>query len=117
AQELMNDGFGDDQLVDLAFGQAPSLLPANGPYVPFEIAHPSLAGVVTDEVAHGLAWKLDLLGRDAVLIDLPRYQVLKRDVDFFLLGIALQFDDLHAISQWLSDWVQHVGGGNEEHFG
>jgi hypothetical protein len=70
---------------------------------------------MADHVADRLFRKFDLLFRDSVLFDLPRNQVLERDVDFLLFGVALQFDDLHAVAQRLRNRIEHVRGGNEQH--
>ena len=64
---------------------------------------------------HRLFRKFDLLRRDAVLFDLPRNQVLERDVDLFFLGVTLQFDDLHAVAQRLGDRIEHVRRRDEQH--
>src|SRR5262249_9543950 len=85
--------------------------------VPLEVAYARLAGVMANEMAHRLAWKFDLIGRNPVLLDLPRNQVLERDVDLLLFRITLQFDDLHAITQRLSDRIEHVRRGDEQYFG
>src|SRR5437016_13190789 len=37
-------------------------------------------------------------------------------MDFLFLRVALQFDDLHAVAQRLSNGIKHVGGRDEEDF-
>src|SRR5437016_2411001 len=37
-------------------------------------------------------------------------------MDFLFLRVALQFDDLHAVTQRLSNGIKHVGGRDEEDF-
>ena len=71
---------------------------------------------MANDVAHRLFGKLDLLRRDSVFVDLTRNQVLERDVDFFFLCVALEFDDLHAIAQRFGNGIKHVRGRNEEDF-
>src|SRR5580692_4089438 len=45
--------------------------------------------VVPDDVAHAFFRKFNLLGGHTVLFNLPRNQVLKRDVDFFFFRVTL----------------------------
>ena len=52
---------------------------------------------------------------DAVLLDLPRDQVLERDVYLFFFGVALQLDDLHAVAQRLGNRIEQVRRGDEQH--
>ncbi len=52
---------------------------------------------------------------DAVLLDLARDEVALGDVDLFLLRVAGEFDDLHAVEQRAGDGVELVGGADEEH--
>ena len=85
------------------------------PNVAFQAAHARFPRVVPDDVAHRLFRKFDLLGRDPVLVNLPRNQVLERDVNLLFLGVALQFDDLHAIAQRLRNRIEHVRRRNEQH--
>ena len=99
----------------LPSARSPRLLAADRTDSALQAAHARFARVVADDVAHRLFRKLDLFGRDSVLLNLPRNQVLECDVNFFFLGVALQFDDLHAIAQRLGDGVEHVRGGDEEH--
>jgi len=70
---------------------------------------------VPNDVADSFFGKLDLLRRDSVFLNLPRNQILKRNVDLLFFGVALKFDDLHAIAQRLRDGIEHVCRGNEEH--
>ena len=115
AQKFLHDLLGDDQLLGLPFRQAARLLAADGADGAFQVAHSRLARVVTDDVADRFFRKFDLLLRDSVFLDLPRDQVLERDVNLFFLGVALQFDNLHAVAQRLGDRIEHVRGGDEQH--
>ena len=37
-------------------------------------------------------------------------------MNFLFLGVALEFDNLHAVAQRLRDRIEHVRGGNEQDF-
>src|ERR1039458_2227887 len=116
AQNFLHDLLGDYQLVGLPFRQAARLFAANGTDGAFEVADARFARVVTDDVADRFFREFDLLRRDSVFFDLPRNQVLERNVDFLFLGVTLQFDDLHAVAQGLGDRIEHVRGGDEQDF-
>src|SRR5581483_2886877 len=117
AEKLLNNFLRNRQLLGLSFRQTPRLLAADGADVALEVAHAGLAGVVADQVTHGFPRELNLLSGDPVLLDLPRDQILKRDMDLLFLRVALQFDDLHAVAQRLSDGIEHVRGGDKQHLG
>ena len=70
---------------------------------------------MANEVAHRIRWKINLLRSYAVLFDLARNQILECDVNFFFLGVSLQFDDLHAITQRFGHGIEHVRSCNEQH--
>ena len=114
-QKFLDDLLGHDQLFALAFRQPPRLLAADRAEIPFQAAHPGFPRVVADYVAHGFFRKLNLLGGDAVLFDLPGDQILERDVNLLFFRVSLQFDDLHAVAQRFRDRIEHIGGGDEQH--
>ena len=53
-------------------------------------------------------------GVEAVLRGLPRNQVAEGDDHLFLLGVAFQRNDLHAVAQRVGNRVEHVGRGDEQ---
>ena len=57
----------------------------------------------------------DLLGREAVRLELLRHQVAARDHELVALGVAGQLDHLHAVEQRRRDRREGVRGGDEEH--
>src|SRR5438093_2730255 len=71
-EKLLHHFFGDHQAVVFALSQSPCLLAADGSDIAFQIANPGFARVVADHVAHAFLRKLDLIGRDAVLVYLTR---------------------------------------------
>ena len=50
-------------------------------------------------------------------LQLPGDEVGEGDPQLLLLGVAHQFQDLHAVPQGGRNGVQQVGGGDEHHFG
>ena len=79
-----------------------------------EIAHAGLARVAADERQQRLVVDRPLLRLEAVLGDLGRDQVLARDLDLLVLGVAGDADDLHAVHQRRRD-VERVRRGDEHH--
>ena len=66
-----------------------------------------------DNVTDTILRKLNLLGSNSVLLDLPGNEILKCDVDLFFLGVALKLNDLHAIAQRLRNRIKHVRRGDK----
>ena len=58
---------------------------------------------------------VELVGPQAVLVELPRDEVHPRDVELLVLGVAAERDDLHAIEQRRVDRAELVRGRDEEH--
>jgi hypothetical protein len=54
-------------------------------------------------------------GGEAVGGELLGDQVLARDPDLFLVGVAGELQDLHPVAQGSGDRVEGVGGGDEQH--
>ena len=81
---------GDDEFFRLALDHAPRLLAADGADDLLQFAHAGLARVVADDVADRFLGELDLLRRDAVLLDLARNQVAVGDVHLLLFAVALR---------------------------
>ena len=57
-----------------------------------------------------------LLG-EAVVLHLLGHQVIARDRELLLLGVAGQLEHFHAVAQRPGNRVEHVGGGDEQHLG
>ncbi len=54
---------------------------------------------------------------EAVGLQLPGQEVAEGDLQLLLLGVAGEFQDLHAVPQGRRDGVQEVGGGDEHDLG
>ena len=78
-----------------------------------EVADAGLPRVAGDQLGEGGVGDLDVVDREAVLLDLFRDQVVLRDVDLFFEGVARQLDDLHTVAQGRRDGVELVGRGDE----
>ena len=106
---------GERRACRCALGDLARQLAADGADLLLQLAHPGLAGVVPSDQRNRLGREVDHLGFEAVLLDLARDEVLLGDRDLFLLGVAGQLDDLHAVQQRAGDGVELVGGADEEH--
>ena len=72
--------FVDDQLLGLAFSDTARLLAADCADQLFEPTDACFARVMAHDVGDGLVRELNVLGLDAVFLDLPRYEVAECDV-------------------------------------
>ena len=115
AEELLEHFAGDHQFFIVAFDHAPRLLAADRAQHLLQLAHAGFARVVAHNVAHRVLGKLDLLRRDAVLLDLARNEVAEGNVHLLLLAVALQEDQLHPVQQRRRNGIEHVGRADEEH--
>ncbi len=66
-------------------------------------------------VRNGRIGERHFVRAQTVRLDLLRQQVPLGDVDFVLLAVAGQLDDLHPVPQRRRDRIEHVRGGDEEH--
>ena len=82
-----------------------------------EVADARLAGVVGDHLHDRGVVDGDLVGLEAGLLDLALEQVVARDRDLLLFGVAVEADQLHAVEQRRGDRLRHVGGRDEQHLG
>src|SRR5258708_36335522 len=80
---------------------------------PLERTNAGLAGVPPDDESEGFNFNLGLFGIQAVCFTLAPNQVAPPDLKLFILGVAGQAYDLHAILQRSRYRVQHIGGGDE----
>ena len=82
--------------------------------VALEVAHAGLARVVAHDVAQRALGDVQLVGLDAVVLHLLRQQVLLRDRDLLVLGVAGQADHFHPVEQRRRD-VHRVRRRDEHH--
>ena len=127
-QQLVAEQLGDAGVFfQVADGDLVQLLLAQGHFVghfaadaadlPLQVAHPGFPGVEGDDVLQRPGGELDPMRVQAVGLDLARDQVAAGDLDFFLLGVAVDLDDLHAVAEGRLDRFHQVGRGDEQHFG
>ena len=78
-----------------------------------ELAHAGLARVVADDRADRVVGDLGLLRGQAIGLELAGDEVALRDLEFLVLDIARQVDDLHAVAQWPRNAVEHIRCSDE----
>gem|GEM_PF-6664963 len=115
AEDAGEIGFADLHAGALALGDLHRDTAADGTDLAFERAHARFARVVADDRLQRCRRELDLSFVQAVLHHLPADQIAFGDFELFLLRVAGQLDDLHAVAQRSRDVVEHVGRGDEEH--
>src|SRR6476646_4837356 len=79
-----------------------------------EIADACLTRVAADDLLQRLVVEAPLVALQSVRLSLGGDQVTARDLDLFVLGVASDADDLHAVHQGRRD-VERVGRGDEHH--
>ncbi|MNO77287.1 hypothetical protein D3C76_683900 [compost metagenome] len=84
--------------------------------LPLQATHTGFAGVVADNVANSLVLELKFGLLQAIGLDLLGRQVLDRDIDLFIFGVAGQTNHLHPIEQRRRN-VHGIGGAQEHHVG
>ncbi len=99
----------------LAFGDTHRGMAEDCADLALQTAHPGLAGIEPDDGGERRLVDGALLGGQPVGGELAPDQVALGDLQLFLLGVAGQPDDLHAVAQRARDGVQHVGGADEHH--
>ncbi len=80
-----------------------------------QVADSGLARVVANDFENSVVGEDDVLVAQAGLLALLFHQVLARDFELFLLGVALQTKNLHAVLQSGRDGVHDVGRGHKQH--
>ena len=102
--------------LDLAGGDPAGHLAGHRADLALQVAHARLPGVVADQLFQRRVGKRDLVGLQAVLRELTGHQVALGDLQLFLLDVAGEVDDLHAVHQRRRNLLGVVGGGDEHHF-
>src|SRR5258706_1287635 len=82
---------------------------------PLERTNAGLAGVSPDDESERFDFNLGLFGIQAVCFTLATNQVAPPDLELFILRVAGQAYDLHAVLQRSRYRLQHVGGRDEHH--
>ena len=99
----------------LAERDALGRLAADGGELALEHAHAGFARIERDDLADGIVAHAQLRRLEPVLFALLRQQMLLCDLELFLVGIARELDDLHAVEQRARDGVKRVGRQDEKH--
>ena len=105
------------QLHALALAERDALgrLAADGGKIPLEHTHAGFARIERDDLADGIVAHAQLRRLEAVLFALLGQQVLLCDLQLFLVRIARELDDLHAVEQRARDGIEGVGRQDEKH--
>ena len=95
---------GDHQLLHRLAGECRQLT--------LQITHARFAGVAADHQQQGVIVDRPFLGIKAMLGDGVRDQMLARDLDLLVLGVAGDPDDLHAVDQRAGN-IERIRGRDE----
>ncbi len=118
AEVFGHGGLGDtDRFVGFVLDHLTRYLAADRGNLAFQVAHPRLTRVARDHIRHGVVRKGDLLGGQAVELDLFGHQKRLGDIQLLEFGVAGQPDDLHAVLQRQGNVGQGVGRGDEHDIG
>ena len=102
---------------DLARRDPPRDLARELPELALELPHARLARVARDDLGDRLVGQRELVRREAVLGELARDEVLPRDRELLVLGVAGELDDLEAVEERPRDALEEVRGRDEEDLG
>ncbi len=82
----------------------------------FQVADSRFVRVMPDDVQQPFVGEFQMLVRHSGRFKRLLYQEALRDFQFFLLRVARQAQDFHAVLQRLRNRMQHVGGADKHHF-
>ena len=85
--------------------------------LPFEIAQTGFFGVLGDNAQHGVVGDFQAFERDAVIVKLAGNEILARDLEFFLVGVARKLNYFHAVRQGGRNRIEQIGRANKQHVG
>ena len=117
-QEVVHVIGGDVDVIALAFFHHLARdLAADIADLTLQISDTRFASVRADQRGNSFIAELDILFRQAGLQHLFLDQELLGDLDLFVLRVAVQAKDFHAVLQGGRNGVHHVGSGHEEDLG
>src|SRR5688572_31371598 len=76
---------------------------ANRSKLALQISEPGLFCIFGYDAQHGVVRNLKLLPGNTVVTELARYQILARDRQFLLVGVAGELDDFHTVGESRSE--------------
>ena len=100
----------------LPFGSTPRDLARERRDLALHVADTRLARVAANHQADRFIGEGDGLRRQSVVRDLLRDEVLLRDLELLLLGIARQLEHFHPVAQRRRNRVEHVRRRHKQHF-
>src|SRR5262249_41631877 len=104
-----------DLAVAPVLGDAARDLAADRADLALEARHAGLPRVLLDDPPQRLVADRDPRLAQAVALDLAWHQVALGDLELFLLGVARDLNDLHAVAQRTRNRVERVRGRDEHH--
>src|ERR1700747_1728788 len=113
AEVIVNIRGRDFEREALISNDLPCYFAANIRDFAIEVPDASFMRVVADDVRHRLVRNFQVVFRQTCRFELLGNQEALRDLMLFLLGVARDAQDFHAVLQWLRNGVQHVGGADE----
>ena len=81
----------------------------------FQVADSGFARVVANDFQNRIVLEDDIFLAQAGLLALLLDEILTRDFQLFLLRVALQAKDLHAVLERCRNGVHYIGRGHEQH--
>src|SRR5699024_2669779 len=96
-------------------GYARRALAAHGSQLALQYTHARFPSIVRDYLAYRVVAHLERHASEAVLLSLLWQQVALGYLQFLLVRVACELDDVHAVEQRARDGVSRVRGGYEEH--
>ena len=121
ADVLLQVGFVDDDrrdsvdvTVTLDLGDTARRLASDGAELTFQTTNACFTRPTADERMERGVGDFELVLAQTGLLPLAREQVVLRDRDLLVLGVAVELDDLHAVEQRRRDRLQHIRRGEEQ---
>ena len=91
----------------------PGRLAADIADAPFQAAHAGLAGVIVNDRPQGPVGDRELLFCQPVFLHLLPDEIFFSDMEFFILRIAADLDELHPVQKRAGNGLRRVGGSDK----
>src|SRR6185295_5884626 len=115
AQYLLQIALVDAHLVHVALGYLHRRAAHDCADLALEVSYPRLTRVVVDHALDRLVGDLELLRGQPVTLELTLDQILLRDLQLLLFGVARELDHFHTVPQRPGDRIEHIRGSDERH--
>src|SRR5258708_1077629 len=108
SQRFANLFGANTDLRDSTFSHFCHTFPSNAPDNTLKVANSGLARVIPNEQLKSLSRKLNFAWPEAIFTNLTRDKIALGDLGLFLLCVARQGYDLHAIQQGAGDRIKFI---------